>query len=43
VAAPAWFTARLPATPLDGALRLGRGRFDAVSAAVRRQVPREDE
>jgi len=43
VAAPAWFTARLPATPLDGELWLGRGQFDALSAAVRRQVPSHDE
>ncbi|CAD5373690.1 DNA ligase [Rubrivivax sp. A210] len=39
VAAPAWFTARLPATPLDGELWLGPGRFDALSAAVRRARP----
>jgi DNA ligase 1 len=39
VSAPAWFTAQLPATPLDGELWLGRGRFDALSAAVRRTVP----
>lgn len=43
VAAPAWFTARLPARPLDGELWLGRGQFDALSGAVRRQVPHEDE
>jgi DNA ligase-1 len=43
VAAPAWFTGRLPATPLDGELWLGRGRFEALSAAVRRQAPRDDE
>jgi len=43
VAAPEWFTARLPPRPLDGELWLGRRQFDALSAAVRRQVPREDE
>jgi len=43
VAAPAWFTARLPATALDGELWLGRGQFDTVSAAVRRQAPRDGE
>ncbi|HSM21503.1 MAG TPA: DNA ligase, partial [Rubrivivax sp.] len=43
VAAPAWFTARLPGRPLDGELWLGRGRFETLSGAVRRQVPREDE
>jgi DNA ligase 1 len=40
VAAPAWFTARLPpGVPLDGELWLARGRFDALSGIVRRQVP----
>lgn len=39
LAAPAWFTARLPATPLDGELWLGRGRFDALSGIVRSEVP----
>ena len=43
VAPPPWFTQRLPATPLDGELWLGRGGFDALSAAVRRQRPRDDE
>ncbi len=41
--APAWFTARLPATPLDGELWFGRGRFEDLSAAVRRQQPLEAE
>jgi DNA ligase-1 len=36
VPAPAWFLAKLPQTPLDGELWLGRGRFDALSATVRR-------
>jgi DNA ligase-1 len=39
VAAPAWFVAALPKVPLDGELWLGRGRFDALSALVRRQQP----
>ncbi len=39
VAAPAWFLERLPATPLDGELWLGRGRFEALSGAVRRAAP----
>ena len=43
VAAPTWFAARLPACPLDGELWLGRGRFEATSAAVRRAEPRETE
>ena len=33
--APAWFTARWPAQPMDGELWLGRGRFDDISALVR--------
>lgn len=43
VAAPAWFTARLPATPLDGELWMGRGTFDALSGAVRRTQPLDAE
>lgn len=43
IAAPAWFTAGLPATPLDGELWLGRGRFDELSGAVRKKVPVEAE
>lgn len=43
VSAPAWFTARLPAQPLDGELWLARGRFESVSAAVRRHEPHEAE
>ena len=39
VPAPAWFTARLPPTPLDGELWLGRGRFDELSGTVRKAVP----
>ena len=36
IAAPIWFTATLPKTPLDGELWLGRGRFDELSGMVRR-------
>jgi DNA ligase-1 len=43
VFAPAWFTARLPAQPLDGELWLGRGRFEALAAAVRRRTPLDAE
>lgn len=43
VQAPRWFTERLPATPLDGELWLGRGRFEALAAAVRRQQAQEHE
>jgi DNA ligase-1 len=43
VAAPAWFTGGLPAVALDGELWIGRGRFEALSAAVRRHEPRDEE
>lgn len=39
VAAPRWFLEKLPAQPLDGELWLGRGRFEALSALVRRSEP----
>lgn len=39
IAAPAWFTAALPTTPLDGELWLARHSFDRLSATVRRSVP----
>jgi len=39
IAAPRWFTQRLPPLPLDGELWLGRGRFEALSGSVRRQLP----
>ncbi len=43
VHAPQWFRAALPAVALDGELWMGRGRFEALSAAVRRHVPRDEE
>lgn len=43
VQAPAWFISRLPTQPLDGELWLGRGRFEALSATVRKEVPVDDE
>ena len=43
VSAPQWFIARLPREPLDGELWLGRGRFEALAAAVRRQQPDDAE
>lgn len=43
LAAPAWFLARLPAQPLDGELWLGRGRFEALAATVRRETPDDGE
>ncbi len=39
---PHWFTAPLPAQPLDGELWLGRGRFADISGLVRRQHPDEE-
>ncbi len=39
IAAPAWFTAKLPDTPLDGELWLARGQFDALSGTVRKAKP----
>lgn len=39
VPAPAWFLAALPATPLDGELWIGRGRFAEVSGIVRTTEP----
>ena len=41
--APAWFTKNLPATPLDGELWLGHGKFDALSGAVRKIAPVDNE
>jgi DNA ligase-1 len=41
--APAWFTAPLPARPLDGELWMGRHTFERLSAAVRRQEPVDTE
>ena len=43
VSAPTAFLSTLPTSPLDGELWLGRGRFDALSAIVRRVAPRDDE
>ncbi len=39
ISAPAWFLAKLPKTPLDGELWMGRGSFDVVSGIVRRLQP----
>ncbi len=39
IAAPAWFTSKLPATPLDGELWLARGQFDLLSGTVRKVQP----
>jgi DNA ligase 1 len=37
--APNWFVKDLPKTPLDGELWLARKQFDALSGAVRKDVP----
>lgn len=37
--APGWFTADLPAIPLDGELWIGRGQFQQTTGVVRRKVP----
>lgn len=39
VPAPPWFVDALPPRALDGELWLGRGRFDALAAIVRKTVP----
>ena len=36
---PAWFVDDFPAQALDGELWMGRGTFEALSGAVRRQTP----
>ncbi|TPG26859.1 DNA ligase [Variovorax guangxiensis] len=41
VAAPAWFTAGLPATPMDGELWAGRGRFELATSTVRSRTPND--
>jgi DNA ligase-1 len=43
IAAPAWFLRHLPPMALDGELWSGRGRFEALSGAVRRHAPRDAE
>lgn len=39
IAAPRWFLASLPATPLDGELWTGRGSFNKLSGIVRKITP----
>lgn len=41
--APRWFTNGLPERALDGELWMGRGSFDRLSGAVRREVPDDAE
>lgn len=42
IAAPAWFTAGWPATPLDGELWAGRGAFEQAQSTVARQQPDDE-
>lgn len=41
IAAPAWFTAGWPSTPLDGELWVGRGQFTQAVSTVRDQTPND--
>ena len=43
IVAPTWFTDGFPKTALDGELWLGHGKFDALSSAVRKDVPIDNE
>ncbi len=43
IAAPTWFTKGFPKVPLDGELWLARGQFDALSGAVRKDNPIDQE
>ena len=40
---PAWFTEGFPRVPLDGELWMGRGTFERLSGAVRRETPDDAE
>ena len=40
--APAWFVQGFPDKPLDGELWMGRGHYQDVVSAVRKQVPDDD-
>ncbi|TCT18201.1 DNA ligase [Thiobaca trueperi] len=42
IQSPDWFTAGFPSEPLDGELWMGRGTFERLSGAVRRQTPDPD-
>lgn len=41
IAAPTWFTAGWPTSPMDGELWAGRGRFEQAQSAASRQQPDE--
>jgi DNA ligase 1 len=40
---PEWFRAKLPVTPLDGELWMGRQQFELLSGATRKTIPVDDE
>lgn len=42
IAAPAWFTANWPKTPMDGELWAGRGQFERASGTVRQESADDD-
>jgi DNA ligase-1 len=42
IAAPPWFTAGWPTTPLDGELWAGHGRFAVASSTTAREEPNDD-
>lgn len=41
--APKWFVEKFPDHPMDGELWIGRAQFEALSGAVRRQIPQDEE
>ena len=43
IAAPSWFTAKLPKKSLDGELWIARGQFEKLSGYVRKTTPQDDE
>ncbi|MFZ6800025.1 DNA ligase [Undibacterium sp. Di24W] len=43
ISAPAWFTEKFPAHPMDGELWMGRAQFERLSGAVRRQQAIDEE
>lgn len=43
IAAPAWFTGKLPKQALDGELWIARGQFEKLSGIVRKTAPHDDE
>lgn len=39
--APSWFIEEFPSTPVDGELWIGRGKYEEVSAVVRKMTPHD--